>query len=198
MSDNPLNEADSPDKLRAQLLAVEGLEIDKMNELLAQTRTMFAVRLSNRARIGWIVAAVISALLAIWGGLVLAFASDLDGHVTVIWWVYTAANVFMVACSGLVLWRGVFDVRWGMALAKLSPAASLFIALLLVMRAVSEPSLPALGWSVFGVVCLVVAIGITLYNRIVAAELANREHLLRLELRLLELAETSERPRPRV
>ncbi len=174
---------------RMHLLAAEQMDDERMQQLRKEVTAMFATKLTTRGRAWWTLglgSSLLFIVLGIWGVL----QGSPDESLRVIWSLYTLANAAMAVFSAYVLWRGVFDARWGLMLSKLSPAGSLFVALLLIIRAVSEPSLPALAWSVFGVLCVVIAIAIMLYSRVAVFELANREHLLRMELRLLELSQT--------
>jgi hypothetical protein len=188
MIDQSEERVDESDSLRTKLLDTEPLDSERMNKLKEEVTRVYTTKLTKKHMAWWILGLYLSVLFSILGTVVLLRVS-LDGTLVVIWWTYTLSNVAMIGFSAYVLWRGVFDVRWAIALGKLSPAASLFIALLLIMQAVFDPSLPALAWSIFGILWVVIAVAITVYNRIVGTELANREQLLRLELRLVELTE---------
>ena len=175
---------------RERLLAAEGVDAVKMTRLRNELTNVFTAKLTSRGICWWVAGLCSSLLFAAWGACILFSDAGMDDFLTAIWWIYTAANVLMAAFSGYVLWRKEFDYRWGLTLSKLSPAASLIIALLIIMRAVTEPTVSALAWALFGLILLsFFALAITLYNRIVVADLGNREQLLRLELRLVELAE---------
>jgi hypothetical protein len=106
-----------------------------------------------------------------------------------IWALFTgvcAAGVFWLAASfwrGRLTWRSYFPVADVFTVAA---AAITVLTLVLGLRAPSDPA-SALG-VLYAFTLLVICIAWSLHNRIAAAELAAKEHLLRIEYRLADLA----------
>ena len=177
-----------PNLLRARLLEAEPVNPDRRRRLEQEITGMFEHRLSRGGRLYWTISLVAAAAFAALGAAVLA-RSETDGFLKIVWWVYTLANAGFVALAAAILRAGRLDVRRFLGWAKLSPALTLVVVSILFARAANDPSTEALLWVLFGIICLLVALAVTVYNRVVSAELAQREQMLRLELRVLELTE---------
>jgi hypothetical protein len=177
-----------PDDLGARLLDVEPISVAHRQRLEQEIHNMFEQKLSRGWRVYWTISLVAAAGFAALGAAVL-FRGDADGFIRGVWWVYILANLGFVLLAGHILRSGKLNVRRFQNWAKLSPALTLAIVVLLFIRAVGRPTTEAVLWVLFGVVCLLLALSITVYNRIVTAEMSQREQVLRLELRLMELLE---------
>lgn len=181
-----------PGDLGARLLDIEPISAARREALEQEIQSMFEHKLSRGWRVYWALSAVAAVGFAALGAVVLA-GGRMDGFVRAVWWVYTLANVGFVLLALHVLRTGRLNVLRFMNWAKLSPALTLVIVTLLFIRALGQPTTGSLLWVLFGLICLLVALAATLYNRVVAAELVQREQMLRLELRVIELAEKCRR-----
>ena len=177
-----------PDDLAARLLDAEPVSPARRQRLEQEINAMFENKLSHGGRVYWSVSLAAAVALAALGAAVLAWGR-MDGPLRAVWWVYTLANVGFVVLAAGVLRAGRLDVRRFASWGKLSPALTLLIVILLLARAVAEPTTEAVLWVLFGITCLIVALTVVLYSRMTAAELVQREQLLRVELRVVELTE---------
>lgn len=109
--------------------------------------------------------------------------------------IYGVWTMFTIACAGgaiLVgrsIWRGRFHWSSYFPVADAFTVAATAITVLTLGLGLSAPSDPT---SVFGALyafaLLAICIAWSLHNRIAAAELAAREHMLRIECRLADMA----------
>lgn len=181
---------DEPAELRAHLLSAEPADAGRMEKLRMEADSMYIKKLTRAGRAWWWISLVAAVVFAVYGAVALAHLSQADVPLQAIWWLYTVSNVAMIGLAVFVLKRNALDFRHMAAAGKISPAASLIVSVLLLVRTISEPSIPALAWAIFGIVWLVFSLAIALYNRVIGAELATREQVLRLELRVAELMES--------
>jgi hypothetical protein len=177
------------DLLRDRLLAEEPLNENRRVQLQKEIEQMSEGPLTAKQRAWWIFSLAASVIFSIWGACILVLA-PMDGYLMGVWGLYTAANVALAVYAIGVLRTGVFRLRKFMRfIAVVSPGGSLACAVLLIARSISSPTIVSLIWAVFGVLCVMVALAWILHGRIVQAELATREQLLRLELQILNLRE---------
>jgi hypothetical protein len=181
---------DEPAELRAHLLSAEPADAGRMEKLRMEADSMYIKKLTRAGRAWWWISLVAAVVFAVYGAVALAHLSQADVPLQAIWWLYTVSNVAMIGLAVFVLKRNALDFRHMAAAGKISPAAALIVSVLLLVRTISEPSIPALAWAIFGIVWLVFSLAIALYNRVIGAELATREQVLRLELRVAELMES--------
>ena len=179
-----------PDDLRARLLGAEAVSAARRERLEQEVAAMFEAKLSRGGRVGWGMALAAAVAFAVFGGVVLSRGGvGMDAPVRLIWCFYALANVGFATFAAGVLRAGRVDVRRLAGMGKWSPALTLLITLLLLVRAMHRPTIEGVLWVVFGVVCLIGAVGVVVYNRIATAEMGQREQMLRLELRLVEMGE---------
>ena len=183
------DKSNEPGGIRAHLLESEPPNVERMQRLHQEIQAVFTQSLTPAKRTSWIVVFVISVVLTNVGIARLWHMPQTDLPMQAIWWLFTFTMLLNALFAARVLWRGTVDLRRMAAFQKISVPATLSVAILLIIQALEHPTLVALGWALFGMIWLVVAMAILLYNRIVAAELATRETLLRLELRMVEFAE---------
>lgn len=177
-----------PDDLRSRLLAMEPLQPDDLDRVTQEIKAMFEPKLTRISRTWWIVGLLAAVVFAAWGSLIV-FLATFDVFLRVVWIIYTLANVAFIAFAAHVLITGTLNLRRLFFFLKISPAGALLVAICLFARAAVQPSLESLLWAGFGVFCLGVAMAWALHNRINLSDLSTREHLLRLEYRVLEMAD---------
>lgn len=88
-----------------------------------------------------------------------------------------------------VLRRGAEDFTIQEYAGKALPGIALAVTCGLLFYSTKNADSPHLLWPALGVLFFLLTSFINLYNRIVAVERTNQEHLLRLEYRLAEMAE---------
>jgi hypothetical protein len=183
--------SDEPKDLGARLLEVEPVNVDRRRVLEQEIANMFEEKLTRGGKVYWWMSLVGAAMFVVFGSVALLAGrrAGVDGYARVVWWVYTVANAGFVVLAGYVLRKGKVDVRMLFRLGKYSPGVAMLITVVLFMKAVAAPSVEGVLWVLFGVLCVVLALGIMLHNRVMAAELAQREQMLKLELRVVEWME---------
>jgi len=104
---------------------------------------------------------------------------------------YAAVFLLVAAWLGRVLWKGGFARRTSYAVVEW--LGSIFVGVyvsVVLLRGMQHPSDPAaMYWSVWALMLMTVGFAWGTGNRIAAATLETREHLLRLESRLADLAD---------
>ena len=146
---------DEPAELRAHLLSAEPADAGRMEKLRMEADSMYIKKLTRAGRAWWWISLVAAVVFAVYGAVALAHLSQADVPLQAIWWLYTVSNVAMIGLAVFVLKRNALDFRHMAAAGKISPAASLIVSVLLLVRTISEPSIPALAWAIFGIVWLV-------------------------------------------
>jgi O-antigen/teichoic acid export membrane protein len=168
-----------------KLLAAEPFDADRAERLEREIATMWCGKLTRGRRVYWSMSLVGTLVFSVTGCFVLAL-TRMDSIFAVIWGILTIANAAAAVYLGMMLRRGAMDIRTFVSLGKIAPALSLAIVLLLVIRCIDAPSLEGLAWALFGIVLLVLSVAIVIWNRILHAEAATREQILRLQLVLME------------
>jgi len=179
------NIKDPSDSLRQKLLGSEPVDAERLSRLQAQLARLSEHRLTPLMRIWWTIGLACAVLFAGFGGYI-SVATRIDVPLRVVWFLYTAGNLFVAAFAIVLLRRGRSEPRFffyfGMVIATL--AVGCFVALL--CRAASSSTTAALLGAGFGGLCVLVDLILILYGRIAWAHLSTKEHLLRLELLLLD------------
>ena len=178
-----------PAGLRARLLDVEPLDSQRLLNLQQEIDTMFVKKLNPAGRAAWFVSLVISSVFGIGGVYTLFHPRTGDPSLG---WAWAATTLVLLANAVFalsVLIRGQLNLRSMIGLHKALPPAMLILSLALVIYATTHPDPRTLARAAVAIIWLVVSLAITLYGRIVTAELNTREAMLRLELRLAESTE---------
>jgi hypothetical protein len=106
-----------------------------------------------------------------------------------VWVVYTSVCALGSLWIGRSLWLGRFLWKSYFPVADLFTVAATVITVLAVAFGQLAPADPSSTFGVFHAFAfLAICIGWSLHNRIAAAELVTREHLLRIECRLADIA----------
>lgn len=174
--------------LRSRLLELEPLNPDLSERFHKEILTVFEQKLTGGWKVFWLAGFFAALVFMGWGALV-AIAGDIDPFLRVVWALYATANLAFSVYAVSVLRKGALDLRQLFSVLLLAPVGGLLIAVVLYARAAALQTNEAMLWASFGGMCLMIALFWALFNRLTRVELANREQLLRLELRLLELAE---------
>jgi hypothetical protein len=176
---------DRSNSFREKLISSEPVPPERLRRLEEEILQLTEHRLSKRARIWWSFGLACSILFAGFGGFV-AIASSIDLPLRIVWWLYTIGNVFVVCFASILLRRGRGEPRmffwFGVGIVTL--AVGCFVALL--CRAGASPSTDAAIGVGFGEFCVLIDLILFLYGRVAWAHLSTQEHLLRLELLILD------------
>ena len=178
-------ETENMQSLRAQLLAAESVDPDRLRALHEQLAIMSENRLTPGKRI-WRTIGLAAAVPFSGLGACVAIAAPIDLYLRIVWWLYTVGNLFVAAFAVMLLRRGRAEPRlfFGFGIVIATLAIGCLVALL--CRAASSPGVEAILGVGFGGLCVLIDLNLLLYGRIAGAGLAIQEHLLRLELLLLD------------
>jgi hypothetical protein len=179
-----------PTEFRERLLDAQQTTPALREEYSRALTTILYHRLTPRTRgVAW------AALLGCLAGAVLCVRAAVIHHdkadARIILPTYAAVAVLTAGWIARVLWRGGFARRSSFAVVEWLGGlfVSVFVAVTL-FRGMQDPSNPASTFSaVLAVLLAMVGFAWGTGNRIAAATLETREHLLRLESRLVELTE---------
>jgi hypothetical protein len=182
--------AQAPDEFREQLLGMQGTTPALRDEYSRALATILYHKLTPRTRaVAW------AALLGCVAGAVMCVRAAIIHHdkpdARIILPTYAVVAVLAAGWIAKVLWRGGFARRSSFAVVEWLGGlfVSVFVAVTL-LRGMQDPSNPASTFSaVLAVLLVMVGFAWGTGNRIAAATLETREHLLRLESRLVDLAE---------
>jgi len=176
---------DQSESLRASLLDSEPVNAERLHQLQEQIASISEHRLTRLMRIWWVIGLACAVLFAGFGGFI-SVATRIEVPLRVVWCLYTAGNLFVAGFAIVLLRRGRSEPRlffyFGMVIATL--AVGCFVSLL--CRAASSSTTETLLGAGFGGLCVLVDLILILYGRIAWAHLSTKEHLLRLELLILD------------
>ncbi|MFO0944050.1 MAG: hypothetical protein U0930_25220 [Pirellulales bacterium] len=177
--------SDRSPMIREKLLDVQEMSSELRDLYRSKLTPMLEHQLSPRSRVG-LVALLVLLILFVTVGLRSLIFFDPGPFIYSVWAIFTticAGGALWIAAS---LWYGSFlwQSYW-----KLADGFTLGIALITVLSlrmGVNESSSVAASLCVFPL--LGICIAWSLHNRIAAAELTSKEHMLRIECRLTELS----------
>lgn len=181
---------DEPGTFRERLLDVQSMTPALREEYRKELEAMTRHTLTPRTRLlAWTALLAAAAGAVLCGRALVIHFSQRDARIVLP--VFAAACLVTTVLLARLLWRGGFDRRASFAVVEGigGAAAAVFVGVTL-FRGMADPSNPA---STFGglMAILLVMVGFAwgTGNRIAAATLETREHLLRLESRLADLAD---------
>jgi hypothetical protein len=180
---------DEPAGIRAHLLGIEPPDVGRMRQLQLEILMVFQKPLTRSTRVAWIVSLIASVVFGGASAIRLIHSPPADAARVATGWLFVTAMLIGAIRAVWVLRRGFVDSRQLTEFKKAFVPAALIVAIMLIAQAIEHPAIPALGWALFGMIWLVIAIGMLLYDRVTAAELTTREAMLRMELRMAELVE---------
>jgi hypothetical protein len=174
--------------LRDSLLAQEPVNENRQKQFEREVTQMFEQKLTMSSRSYWIASLIGSALFVV--GVMPSIISHQTDPIARSIRVATAVLIIGAGIfGGYVLRRGKLDIRWQFVWSKIVVALSLVIVLLTLVNAANTPTIPSLVWALFGLVWFILAISMTVFNRVIQAELAQREQLLKIQFKLEDLLE---------
>ena len=88
-----------------------------------------------------------------------------------------------------ILRRGAEPARTMQSISKALVAITMAIAMMLIVLALQNPTLEGVLWAFLGLLMFLLTNFINLWNRTIESERTMREHILRVEYRLADLAE---------
>lgn len=181
--------AQAPDEFREQLLGMQGTTPGLRDEYRRQLDAMLNPPMTWRSAAPGVMLLVI--LLVCFGGIIRAFIVHPPGALIGVGWAVLAlAFAWVSALIVRDLWRKKHSRKSTFSIAGALYAAAGSLTVVALFHGLRAPSDPASTFNAFYVFVFYVARGAwSLESRIARAELANREQMLRLESRLVDLAE---------
>lgn len=106
-------------------------------------------------------------------------------------WIWGLNLVALVPMAGWILYilrRGAEPLRAMQSMSKAFVGVSAFAAFLLIYLGIQNPSLAGVLWALLGMLIFLLTSSINIWNRVLTAERVTREHILRVEYRIADLA----------
>jgi hypothetical protein len=106
-------------------------------------------------------------------------------------WTWGLNLVALAAMAGWILHilrRGAEPLRIMQSMSKALAGIAWAVAMLLICLALWNPTLAGVLWALLGLLVFLLMSFINLWNRVLTAEITMREHVLRVEYRLADLA----------
>ena len=106
-------------------------------------------------------------------------------------WIWGLNLLVLIPMAGWILHilrRGAEPLRTMQGMSKALAGITWAVALLLIFQALRSPSLAGVLWALLGLLVFLLTNFINLWNRLITAERTMREHVLRVEYRLADLA----------
>jgi hypothetical protein len=106
-------------------------------------------------------------------------------------WVWALNLLVYVPVAGWILYilrRGAEPLRAMQSLSKAFVGLSAFAAFSLIYLGIQNPTLDRVFWALLAMLIFLLLNFINIWNRVLTAERATREHLLRVEYRIADLA----------
>jgi len=180
------------ESFRDRLLDSESLSPESRAAFEREITTIVRPKLTRGGR--WYYAAFLIGLMCVAvNSVVLAIVFRNNAAVAVVNLLVGVSCLVAAVPVFLVLRRGAENFAIQQAFGKALPGVALAATCGLLVYAGYEIDSAPLLWPAFGLLFFLMTSFINLYNRTIAAERTMREHLLRLEYRVVELAERLEK-----
>jgi hypothetical protein len=171
-------------ELRENLFSAEPISLDRQQRFQEELAQIVEPRLPRSHRLYYTLSLVCLAI-----GIPGAFCGLLlDAENRWIW----ALNLLVLvpgACWTLyILRRGAEPLRAMQSMSKAFVGLSALAAFSLIYLGIQNPSLDRVFWALLAMLTFLLLNFINIWNRMITAERATREHLLRVEYRIADLA----------
>jgi len=175
--------------LRDNLLSAEPLSPQRQQRFREELAQIVEPRLSRGYRLYYIV----TLCCAVSGLPGAACGIAFDAPHRRIWALSLLAFTALAGWILHILRRGAEPLSAMQGMSKAMAGISVVVAGSLIYHGLQRPSLAGILWAMLGVLLFLLTSSINQWNRVIMAERTMREHLLRVEYRLAELA-TRETP----
>jgi len=193
---------------RDQLLDTEPLDPHRQKQLEQQVRDLVDPKITGLQWVYWALFQVGAGLIALFfvRGVILLSRQGIPRHVgpgpelfVLGMWISLLLSLFGAAGALYFMIRRRVDSRLQLRLGKIMPAGAFLLIVISFMYGCDDPvHKPEATWmGVYALAAFVLTSSITLWNQIVAADQHAKEHMLRIEYRLAELAERLPPPQPK-
>lgn len=170
--------------LRENLFSAEPVSPERQQRFRAELAQIIEPRLPRSHRLYYQVVLVCLAIGI--PGAACGFLFDAEHR-----WVWGLNLLVVIPWAGWtfhILRRGAEPLRAMQAMSKVLAGITGFVAFILVFRGLQSPSLVSVLWALLGLLMFLLTSFINLWNRVITAERTTREHILRVEYRLADLA----------
>jgi hypothetical protein len=106
-------------------------------------------------------------------------------------WIWGLNLLVLIPLASWILYilrRGAEPLRAMQSMSKAFVGLSMAAVLLLIYLGIRNPSLDSILWVLLGMLMFLLTSSINIWNRVITAEHVTREHILRLEYRIADLA----------
>lgn len=170
--------------LREDLFSAEPISLDRQQRFREELARIVEPSLPRSHRLYYLIS-----LLCMVIGIPGAFCGLLlDSQNRWIW----ALNLLFLIPGAIwimyILRRGAEPLHAMQSMSKVFVGISAFAAFLLVYLGIQNPSLDRIFWALLAILIFLLLNFINLWNRVLMGERATREHLLRVEYRIADLA----------
>ncbi|HEX2973964.1 MAG TPA: hypothetical protein VHP11_16650 [Tepidisphaeraceae bacterium] len=175
----------SPEKnLRESLFSAEPLSPEHQQRFREEMTQIMEPRLPRSHRLYYIMA-LIGSIIGILGTTCgLLFDAEHRWTQATLLLVWTASAAWVLH----ILRRGAEPLRIMQSMSKALAGIGGLAAGVLIYHGLQNPSLVSILWALVGLLLFLLASFINLWNRVITAERTTREHILRVEYRLADLA----------
>lgn len=170
-------------KLREGLFHAEPISLERQRRFREELDEITNPRLPRSHRLYYTVS-LIGFAIGI-PGAVCGFLFDAEHR-----WIWGLNLVALIPAAGWILYilrRGAEPLRTMQGLSKAAVGFSVLAAFVLIYVGIQNPSLVSVFWALLGLMLFLLTSSINLWNRVIAAEITTREHVLRLEYRIADL-----------
>jgi hypothetical protein len=181
-------------EFRQRLIEIEPLSTKRNEDLQKEIQAMFEPKMSAWEKFYWSFGVLGCAMNAV-GCIAFAVFAPAELAMKAVWGALGVGNAVAAVFVLRRMRKGSMNLQQQFAAGKAAVGVAMFIAVLILINAINNPSLQNLAWGLCGVIGLVLAAAIAIHNRVLSAELNSREQLLQLQYRLAELAEKLSPPR---
>lgn len=174
----------SHDNLRQNLFDAEPISSDRQRRFREELAEIVEPRLPRSHRLYYTLALV--CILIGLPGAVCGLVLDAEHR-----WVWALNLLALVPTAGWIFYllrRGAEPLPAMQTMSKALVGISVFAAGLLIWLGIQHPSLDRVFWALFAMLIFLLLNFINIWNRVLMAERTTREHLLRVEYRLADLA----------
>lgn len=170
--------------LRDNLLSAEPISLDRQQRFREELAQIVEPTLPRSHRLYYTFSLVCLAIGI--PGAVCGLLLDAEHR-----WIWGLNLLALIPMAGWILYilrRGAEPLRAMQSLSKAFVGLSAAAAFVLIYLGMQNPSLDSVLWGLLGMLIFLLTSSINLWNRVLTAERVTREHILRVEYRIADLA----------
>jgi hypothetical protein len=169
---------------RENLLSAEPIDVDRQQRFRDELAEIVEPTLPRSHRLYYTLSLACIAIGI--PGAVCGLFLDADHR-----WVWALNLLVLVPMAAWILYilrRGAEPFRAMQSMSKAFVGLSAAAAFLLIYLGIQNPSLDSVLWSLLGMLIFLLTSSINIWNRVLSAERITREHMLRVEYQVADLA----------